>query len=142
MRYVLALLVITFAVSAGSLTYRRRNTKVSRFAALAALAATAALSVLWLALGEIRDAARVERWASLRAANPGRSPADLEPGFSMSGLSEGLPFMVCALALAIVLFAALFPPKPGVVATSVVDWSFLIVGFLLAIGVSALFMWS
>jgi hypothetical protein len=142
MRYVLALLVVTFAVSAGALTYRRRNTAMSRFAALAALAATAALSVLWLALGEIRDAARVERWASLRAANPGRSLAELEPGFSMSALSEGLPFMGCALALTIVLFAALFPPKPGVIATSVVDWPLLMVGCLLSIGVSALFIGS
>jgi hypothetical protein len=68
--------------------------------------------------------------------------ADIEPGFSMSALAEGLPFMGCALALLIVLFAALLPPKPGVIATSIVDWSLLSAACLLSVGISALFISS
>src|SRR5689334_6999759 len=67
--------------------------------------------IFWYVLGKIQNAERAENFAALKEANPGKSLSELAPGYSMLGMTEGLPFLFCVALILPILAIVIFPPR-------------------------------
>jgi hypothetical protein len=110
MQVALAVVLVAVAGWFATRGWARRTPSPARVLALVTVVVSVAPSLIWLVAGQINVRRQVAHWNELLQANPGKSLAQLAPGFSMAGAFEGAAALVFSLLLVASGSVAMHPP--------------------------------